>query len=673
MAEIFDFYVADNRTIKFNPIEPILQEDNRVAVWRFRIPKMLNNIDMSGFAWWFVYVNAAKQKYSEPLTLTADADDPDNYCITDYTIDYGISLTPGSFAFALEAINANGSGDIVEEWHTKTYSHSVIGTLQGNQAEYSETESDIISALMVQIQQKYNALVGGATPIPVASVSQMTNTAKVYLNTTDKNWYYYNSDSSTWVSGGLYASGIVIDPTLTQSGQAADAKVVGDRIDGKVSKPTSSPNGTAGQLLRTNGDGTTQWVDQGLPTDEQTAEAIDEWLTDHPEATTTVQDGAITEAKLADALKLKTIKDYVTPEMFGAVGDGVTDDTSAFANAILSGKAIMCDFSKSYKASINITRSNVFIQNLKLKGTVTFANNLQFITLFNCDIDATNCEYGIYTETNVTKLRLYSVHVHGALVDNIHLHRCWDAMLISVSATGAGNNNFDLSAFNNGYLLGTSYFAENIGVNLDASKACTVIATIQECKKTGILLNNILGSTFRLYLEQNGYEGSDDFEKSQMVIGKTSRCIGNDITFFAIGGIDTDMESEYGVYLQYSEDCTYEGYAEGHIGNGFRCSSNAKGNTYNVNDKTHVFADFDMASCRPQFCSIEYVTPNTLINIKGGGSTAYIPVVRGDVAYMVSFDERSSTQGVVRVTDRNGNNQNPLTELFCIDTGIKTT
>lgn len=228
MAEIFDFYVADNRTIKFNPIEPILQEDNGVAVWRFRIPKMLNNIDMSGFAWWFVYINAAKQKYSEPLTLTADADDPDNYCIADYTIDYGISLTPGSFTFALEAINANGSGEIIEEWHTKTYSHSVIGTLQGNQAEYSETESDIISALMVQIQEKYNALVGGATPIPVASISAMTDTSKIYLLTTDNNWYCYNG--STWVSGGLYASGIVIDPTLTQSGQAADAKVVGDAL-----------------------------------------------------------------------------------------------------------------------------------------------------------------------------------------------------------------------------------------------------------------------------------------------------------------------------------------------------------------------------------------------------------------------------------------------------------
>ena len=37
--------------------------------------------------------------------------------------------------------------------------------------------------------------------------------------------------------------------------------------------------------------------------DENAAESIQEWLDDHPEATTTVQDGAITKAKLADSLK----------------------------------------------------------------------------------------------------------------------------------------------------------------------------------------------------------------------------------------------------------------------------------------------------------------------------------------------------------------------------------
>lgn len=37
------------------------------------------------------------------------------------------------------------------------------------------------------------------------------------------------------------------------------------------------------------------------------AETIDEWLTEHPEATTTVQDGAITKAKLSSALKCLTV------------------------------------------------------------------------------------------------------------------------------------------------------------------------------------------------------------------------------------------------------------------------------------------------------------------------------------------------------------------------------
>lgn len=77
MAEIFNFYVQDNRTIQFpknNLLEPIMQEDYKVATWRFRIPKILNGIDMSGWAWWFVYVNARGQKFSELLTLSNDID-----------------------------------------------------------------------------------------------------------------------------------------------------------------------------------------------------------------------------------------------------------------------------------------------------------------------------------------------------------------------------------------------------------------------------------------------------------------------------------------------------------------------------------------------------------------------------------------------------------------------
>lgn len=54
------------------------------------------------------------------------------------------------------------------------------------------------------------------------------------------------------------------------------------------------------------------------------------WLDEHPEATTTVQDGSLTESKFTEDLKNLTLNNYVIPQMFGAVGDGVTDDTQAF-------------------------------------------------------------------------------------------------------------------------------------------------------------------------------------------------------------------------------------------------------------------------------------------------------------------------------------------------------
>lgn len=69
---------------------------------------------------------------------------------------------------------------------------------------------------------------------------------------------------------------------------------------------------------------------------EEVASSVKEWLDEHPEATTTVQDESITLAKLNSDVKNFIRGGNINVMDFGAVGDGVTDDREAIENAVAS-------------------------------------------------------------------------------------------------------------------------------------------------------------------------------------------------------------------------------------------------------------------------------------------------------------------------------------------------
>lgn len=95
---------------------------------------------------------------------------------------------------------------------------------------------------------------------------------------------------------------------------------------------TGKRHSKAGDAVRESDKSLAEKIDKlnegGLNLKEDVIAAdVSNWLDEHPEATTTVQNGAITETKINAEFLPYITNSYITPQMFGAKGDGISDDT----------------------------------------------------------------------------------------------------------------------------------------------------------------------------------------------------------------------------------------------------------------------------------------------------------------------------------------------------------
>ena len=155
-----------------------------------------------------------------------------------------------------------------------------------------------------------------------------------------------------------------------------DAKISGSAVRYEGDLTATNMQGAVDELsgdvadvngrLREQGEDILELQEGGYVADQQQiGQKINAWLDEHPEATTTVEDGSITEAKFTDALKLKTVNGYITPEMYGAKGDGVTDDYAVIQNMLdTCPEQSVCVFNGTYfiSSGLLITRPvNIYV------------------------------------------------------------------------------------------------------------------------------------------------------------------------------------------------------------------------------------------------------------------------------------------------------------------------
>lgn len=211
-------------------------------------------------------------------------------------------------------------------------------------------------------------------------------------------------------------------------------KAYGGLKEDKVDKPSAADDG---KIPRAK-DGGVEWVEVGQPTDDQTDRAVSNWLDEHPEATTTVQDKSLT----IDKLVVGTLG-YVTPDMFGAVGDGATDDTQSFIKMLEANPKFINLKNKKYKVSSKLTVNF----ETRIEFGEIISDEIDYIIVIDSDnvvldgIKLSNATYcGVYSHDcnniSIVNCTITNIRTEDEVCRGIYLERCYN---VTIENTTIGN------------------------------------------------------------------------------------------------------------------------------------------------------------------------------------------------------------------------------------------
>ena len=238
-------FEVDGATKKLQKIsgQTLIAGEKNSQYIRFMMPRYWDGIDVSEKTISIIY-GLAGQYYGETAAISAERTDdslrfgwvvPEEACCIAGTLLFVLVIKDSTYVLksqitevpVLKSINLD---DVIPEptkeaWYAD-FQVRIERTLSTAENAVEEAQA---------VLEQARSFVG--SPLVAETAAGMVDTDRIYVYTgsetgyTSGNWYYYNTGTSAWTSGGVYnAVAVDTDTTLTIAGKPADAKKTGDEI-----------------------------------------------------------------------------------------------------------------------------------------------------------------------------------------------------------------------------------------------------------------------------------------------------------------------------------------------------------------------------------------------------------------------------------------------------------
>lgn len=416
---------ADTRIIRMMPQDELfgVESDEKSERKYFKVPKIVGNgVDLSKLQLRINYQNASKIPSGKDMYIVKDATVyNDEWVYFSWELSRKVTQYKGNIYFIVCAVKADSNGNITNEWNTTLAEGKV---LEGLEVETSQEQQYQASDYLEQLKQQlldYSKEIKDTFPSDYTQMQNDIGSLKGDLSQLSEDvvelekFHYKKLDYTK----GKYLS-------IASIGNKNYPHLPNENEGYKFAIEECSPRSFV-VLNCSGGNGPRAYA--FLDADYMTIEMAE------PNATL---DGITLIAPLntaylvvndsSDRESYIKVYDYVTPELYGAIGDGVTDDTEAFEKCLeqnlpirLSGKHYLIKRDLAVKNNGTVIEGN----------TGAYTTNSARLIMNGCSIDLGTyaprgvrfSSFGIFSDTIGIKMISTDKRIGDVIFSDIFM-RC---------------------------------------------------------------------------------------------------------------------------------------------------------------------------------------------------------------------------------------------------------